>query len=136
MVYVRGVRPILSLSPLFYRQPKQTNSIALNIERNTIVRNGGQINERLLGPDGRATFSGRPMEVKYSTKGRWRIGDKDHAEMLRANGIYILVDEHGRERKFSAQEIDRMIKYRGLTDIRSNEVNYSHGFIYEKDVPG
>ena len=134
MVYVRGVRPVMSLSPIFYKQPEHTHSHSLNVERDVIAQHGGTPNKRLLGPDGQSKFSGRPMEVKYATKGRWRVNKLDHELMLRRNGTYFLVNAAGQQLQMPANEFDRYIKYKWLKDLRSNGVNYEHAYIYSKDV--
>jgi len=130
----KGIRPVLSLSPICYGKPKSTHSHSLNVERETITQNGGRVNEQLKGADGHSTFSGRPMEVKYATKGRWRVGKVDHEEMLAKNGLYILVNEARQQLRLSAREIDRYIKYKWLNDVRNSGLNYQHAFIYTKDI--
>ena len=127
----RGIRPVLSLSPIFYGKPKPTHSHSLNVERETITQNGGRVNERLKGPDGTSRFSGRPMEVKYATKGRWRINKIDHEEMLAKNGLYILVNEARQQLRLTARELDGFIRYKWMVDRRPE---YSHAFVYSKDI--
>ena len=134
MINLRGVRPVMTLSSIFYKKPEMTHSHSLNVERDVIAQHGGTSNKRLLGPDGQSKFSGRPMEVKYATKGRWRVGRLDHDLMLRRNGVYILVNQAGQQLKMSANEIDRFIRYKWLMDKRSNGVNYEHAFIYGEDI--
>jgi hypothetical protein len=133
-MFVRNVRPVMSISSIFYKKPEMTHSHSLNVERDIIARNGGTSNKRLLGPDGKSNFSGRHMEVKYATKGRWRIGRIDHDVMLRSNGIYILVNAAGQQLKLPANELDRYIKYRWLQDLRKNGTSYEHAFVYGDDI--
>lgn len=136
MINLRGVRPVMTLSPIFYKKPEMTHSHSINVEREVIAQHGGRSNKRLLGPDGQSNFSGRPMEVKYATKGRWRVNKLDHELMLRRNGIYILVNQAGQQLKMPANEFDGFIKYKWLKDLRSNGVNYEHAFVYSGDLRG
>ena len=138
-MFVRGIRPVTSLSPIFYKRPVPSDSHSLNVERAVIAQNGGISNPRLNGPDGASRFSGRPMEVKYATKGRWRIGRIDHDLMMKRNGMYILVNQHGQQLKMPAADLDRYIRYKWLSDIRdlpSGKRDFQHAFIYSKDING
>ena len=127
-----------SFSLLSNSRPKvnKTNSPYLDIERNVIVQNGGTPTERNLGPDGHHRVSGRPMEVKYATKGRFRINRLDHLRMLSKGGNYILVDARGNQLKLIANALDKYIRYKWLTDReRQAPGKYAHAFVYSKDLP-
>ena len=132
-------RPLLRpMSISVFNRPKvnKTDSPYLDIERNVIVQNGGTPTERNLGPDGHNRMTGKPMEVKYATKGRFRVNRLDHMRMLSQGGMYILVNAAGQQLKMPAWQLDRIIRYKWLMDReRQAPGKYSHGFVYSKDLP-
>ena len=123
-----------STSLLFSPRSKvnKTNSPYLNIEREVVSQNNGTPTERNLGADGHHHFSGKPMEVKYATKGRFRVNRIDHMMMLSKGGIYILVNSRGEQLKMPAWQLDKLISYRWLHD---RSPKYDHAFIYSKNLP-
>jgi hypothetical protein len=125
----------LSLTPR--SKVNQTDSPYLNIEREVVSQNGGTPTERNLGADGHSHFSGKPMEVKYATKGRFRVNRIDHMTMLSKGGMYILVNSAGQQMKMPAWQLDKYIRYKWLLDREKQAPGkYSHAFVYSKDLPG
>ena len=133
-------RPFFRPLPFGFQKPlevrKTSGSHALDVERSAVEAAGGTSNRVLNGPDGvSGGFLKKPIEVKYVGKDfRFRVGKRDHLRMLREGGIYIFVDESGRQVKMSAAQANSLLRYGWLSDKRDNNQNYEHSFIFKSDV--
>lgn len=130
---------IRSLPFKFQRQlqvQNESGSKYINVERAAVRSIGGTPHKILNGPDGYTKgFIQRPIEVKYASKDfRYRVGKRDHEEMLKRNGIYIFINDRGEQRKMTAQQANSLLAYNWLSDLRSNGQNYLHSFIMVSDV--
>lgn len=129
------VKPFIRPLPFGFQRPldiqNETDSHSLNTERAAVRSIGGTPNLVLKGPDGHTNgFIQRPIEIKYASKDfRFRIGEKDHKQMLRENGIYIFVNANGHQRRMTAQQANSLLAYDWMQDRA-----YPHSFIFVKDV--
>jgi len=97
-------------------------------EDRVIKRHGGNPSVR-MGADG--SRNGRPLEVKSVKKDdRYRINQDNHRAMVRKDGTYIFVDEHGHTREVSARAVSTMIGGGPWYKDRT----YPHKFVGEEQV--
>lgn len=133
-------RPFIRPLPFSFQRPldvkRTSNSYALDVERSAIEANGGVSNRVLNGHDGHTRgIISHPMEVKEVEKdSRFRIGRKNHEDLLQNNGIYLFINERGQQVRMSAIQADSLVRYKWMQDVRKNGVSYEHGFIFKSDV--